>query len=187
MTRPEPTVPGYLRRWIAGVVVLALLLVAVVLVGQPRDPRVMAHAARDHLALVDAASAEGRFADAARLWTDARSLASESRDWEVLVETGDAYRRLGRAGGFGPRADAQARQVYLDALFAARGRHSVEGVLAAADAFASLGDRDVVENALGIARTFSAGATDPAVTGRVQEVAGRLRERALAPRSASGS
>jgi hypothetical protein len=187
MTFIGQTVPGYLRRWIAAIAVLTLLLIAVLLVGQPRDPLVMAQAARDHLALVDAASAEGRFTEAARLWADAHNLARESRDWQVLVETADAYRRLGVAGGFRKGAEAQARQVYLTALFSARGHGSVDGVLAAAEAFASLGDRDVVESAIGIAEGLTVRGTDSATTERVHETASRLRDRAFGPRSASGS
>jgi hypothetical protein len=50
------------------------------------------------------------------------------------------------------RAVERARADYLAALFRARARGSVEGVLGACEGFADLGDRDVVTACLRIAR-----------------------------------
>jgi hypothetical protein len=66
-----------------------------------------------------------------------------------------------------------ARQAYLDALFCARDRRSVDGVLRAAEAFAALGDRDVVVQSLRIADVL-ADAEGPAARERVAAARRRL-------------
>ena len=51
--------------------------------------------------------------------------------------------------------EADARQAYLGALFRARAEASLDGVLRATEAFATLGDRDVAEEGLRIAESVA--------------------------------
>jgi hypothetical protein len=76
--------------------------------------------------------------------------AVESLSWEDLIAIGDAG--LQRAGA-GARSSAEpaARRVYFAALYRACRAESLEGILRAAEAFADLGDGDVVEECLGLA------------------------------------
>jgi len=61
------------------------------------------------------------------------------------------------AGGSGTRQpwEADARQAYLGALFRARAEASLDGVLRATGAFATLGDRDIAEEGLRIAESVA--------------------------------
>jgi len=56
---------------------------------------------------------------------------------------------------------AKARQAYLSALFRARSEGSLAGVLITAERFAELGDRDVVEQCIRVARKVAAQSRDP--------------------------
>src|SRR5262245_47168695 len=102
---------------------------------------------------MDGAMVRNDFAAAEGLWREAYEAALRSRHWEGMVAVGDAYRRLGERAGFGKAADAKARETYLAALFRARGEGSVEGVLRAAQGFVDLGDLEVVEQCLVVARS----------------------------------
>jgi hypothetical protein len=51
--------------------------------------------------------------------------------------------------------EADARQAYLGALFRARAEASLDGVLRATGAFATLGDRDIAEEGLRIAESVA--------------------------------
>lgn len=68
-------------------------------------------------------------------------------NWQVLVQAGDAARVRGDVPA--------ARRAYLRALFRARGERSTLGVLQAAEGFKTLGDSEVVEQALRIAMALS--------------------------------
>lgn len=127
------------------------------------------------LAAVDVSLASGDLHTAVRQWHEARAEALAARNWEGLIEVGDAYRRLGRAGGFVPTADATARRLYLTALSTARGQASVDGALRAADAFAGLGERALAEASLVVAARIARDDTDEEA--RVRGVARRARER----------
>jgi hypothetical protein len=74
--------------------------------------------------------------------------------WQILVQAGDAARVRGDAPA--------ARRAYLGALFRARGERSTVGVLRAAEGFKALGDREVVEQALGMAADLGSEAGDDA-------------------------
>lgn len=103
-----------------------------------------------HLRQVDAALGEGDVPGALRAWHLAYQGALGSRQWSPMIATGDAWLRIGAAGG-GDDPRPRARRQYLRALFRAREQGSLDGVLQAAAAFASLGDREVVEQCLRIA------------------------------------
>ena len=110
---------------------------------------------------VEQAMASGDFAAAESLWREAYAAALKSRHWEGLVAAGDSYRALGAKAGFRETSIAKARQAYLTALFRARSEGSLAGVLIAAERFAELGDREVVEQCLRVARQVAAQSRDP--------------------------
>ncbi|HZS32396.1 MAG TPA: hypothetical protein VFC42_03355 [Methylomirabilota bacterium] len=94
---------------------------------------------------------------AVRAWEQAHLAAVESLSWEGLIAAGDLYLRIGRRTGTLPAADATARRAYFAALYRACRENSFDGVLRAADAFADLGDRDVVDECLGLAELLADG------------------------------
>src|SRR4029453_14957634 len=112
------------------------------------------------------------------LWGDAYVAAIKSRHWEGMVAAGDTYRRLGELGGFRKISDAKAREAYLAALFRARNRGSLEGVLRAAQGFAELGDQAVVEQCIRVARSVAARSWNPRAEERVRIFAERWDARA---------
>jgi len=80
------------------------------------------------------------------------------RDWGLLdrlVATGDAYRRIGHFAGRHEPFDAKAREIYLAALFRARQQESFDGVLVAGEAFAALGDREMVQQVVRMAQALA--------------------------------
>jgi hypothetical protein len=127
---------------------------------------------------VDAALARNDLAGAEILWGDAYVAAIKSRHWEGMVAAGDTYRRLGELGGFRKISDAKAREAYLAALFRARNRGSLEGVLRAAQGFAELGDQAVVEKCIRVARSVAARSWNPRAEERVRIFAERWDARA---------
>jgi hypothetical protein len=116
---------------------------------------------------------------AKRQWRDAYAMALRTRHWDALIEVGDAYRRLGHAGGFGRAADAGAREAYLNALLRARRDSSLDGVLRTGEAFAELGDRAVVDQCLHLARELAERDGDPAARQRVKFFSDRWTGRTL--------
>ena len=93
-----------------------------------------------------------------------------SRSWEGFLAVGDAALRLGDAAGERRAMEPEARRAYLSALAYARAQRSLDGVLRATEAFARLGDRDMVEQGIRMARDL-AGADDDAQA-RVATLAG---------------
>jgi len=122
------------------------------------DPEVAWQA---QLERVEAALARNDLAGAEMLWSEAYVAAIKSRHWEGMVAAGDIYRRLGELGGFRKISDAKAREAYLAALFRARSRGSLEGVLRAAQGFAELGDQEVVDQCIRVARSVAARSWNP--------------------------
>jgi hypothetical protein len=110
---------------------------------------------------VEEALARGDLVTAERKWREAYAAALRSRHWQGMVATGDTYRVLGARAGFRATSVAKAREAYLTALFRARSEGSVEGVLRTAERFADLGDRDVVEQCIRVARQVAAQLRDP--------------------------
>jgi hypothetical protein len=78
-----------------------------------------------------------------------------ARSWEGFLAVGDAALRLGDASGDRRAMEPEARRAYLSALTHARARRSLDGVLRATEAFAHLGDRDMVEQGIRIARDLA--------------------------------
>ena len=128
---------------------------------------------RGHLDGVDDALSRSDVHGAEVQWAKAYAAALRSRHWEGMVAVGDTYRRLGALGGFQETAATKAREVYLAALFRARGEASVDGVLEAARGFAELGDETVVERCLDAARSLVAQTRDRRDEERVRAFAER--------------
>lgn len=121
-----------------------------------------------HIRAVDAALGQGAISAAVMAWHDAYGAALGSRRWEGMVAVGDVALRIGQASGSRKASEAQARRVYLTALFRARNQGSLDGVLRVGEAFAALGDRQVAEQALVIATRLAARSNDREALGRVR-------------------
>ena len=119
-----------------------------------------------HLERMDAALVAQDISLAERAWLQGYQQALGSRRWEGMVEAGDAALRIRAVAKAQRLAAPTARQAYLTALVRARGQGSVDGVLRAAEAFARLGDEEVVEQALQVARDL--GGVHPEAEARVR-------------------
>lgn len=133
-----------------------------------------------HVQVMDDALKTKSISAAARAWREAYGSALGSRDWQGMIEVGEASLRIGQVAGTRQAAEAKARDAYLTALFRARQQGSLAGVLRAAEAFAALGDREVVEQSLRIADSLAARDPDPVARERVRALATRLADGLLA-------
>jgi hypothetical protein len=133
-----------------------------------------------YLRAVDRAVGQDYATGAVQAWYDAHTAAVRSLRWEGLLAVGDASLRIATMPRLGRAFEAKARQVYLAALFRARDQGSLDGVLRTAEAFAMLGDGDVVEQCLRVADDLTRRANDPEARERVRTVAALLRDRLLA-------
>jgi hypothetical protein len=104
---------------------------------------------------VDEALLLGDTAAAVGKWRDAYGMALRSGGWSELLEVGDAALRIGDAPESWPSSYAAARRSYVTALHRARAQHAVDGVIRITDAFIVLGDRDVAERCLDLARAMA--------------------------------
>jgi len=120
---------------------------------------------------MDQAIARGDVASAVTARNEAYRAAIASRRWEVFLAAGDAILRLGDLTQSRSIAEPEARRLFLSALFRARSQQSLDGVLLATEAFARLGDSDVVEHGLRMARDLAG--SDPAAQARVRLVENR--------------
>jgi hypothetical protein len=112
-------------------------------------------------------------------WREAYAAAAGSRRSDGLVEIGNFYRRVGVRTGLGQAANARARECYLTALLRARSEGSIDGVLAAGEAFLELGDADMVRRSVHIARELALRDVDPRARQRANMLDARA-ERAAA-------
>jgi hypothetical protein len=122
---------------------------------------------------VDRALGQQDLDGARRAWENAHLAAVESLSWQGLIATGHASLRIGGATGSRPAAEATARRAYFAALYRACRENSFDGILHAAEAFHGLGDREVVEECLGLAELQADG--EP-TRQRLSTLMGRLRE-----------
>jgi hypothetical protein len=136
---------------------------------------------------MEEAVARHDLAQAVLIWREAYAAALRSRHWEGLVAVGDAYRRLGALGGFQTDSEAKARQIYLAALFRARQDGSLDGALRVAEAFAELGDTDVVARCLKVARILATQAHDAHGEERIRAFAARWDARTLEVETRNGT
>ena len=107
-----------------------------------------------HLDAVVEKLAEHDVPGALAAWRDAHAAALAGPGWEGMLEVGHAYLRIGDAAEFRRAFVPRAREHFLGALLRARQVGSIDGVLSAAEAFASLGDLGVVRQAVGIAASL---------------------------------
>jgi hypothetical protein len=94
-----------------------------------------------------------------------------SRSWAGFLAVGDAAFRLGDAAGDRRSMEPEARRAYVSALTHARAQRSLDGVLRATEAFALLGDRDMVGEGIRIARELAG--SDGEAQARVAALAGQ--------------
>jgi hypothetical protein len=124
---------------------------------------------------MEEATARGDVMAAVRLRDETYRAAVTGRTWEGFLAAGDAVLCLGDLTQNRGAAEPDARKLYVAALFRARSQYSLEGVLQATEAFARLGDRDVVAQGLAMARELAG--SDPAAQALVHMVAnGSTRE-----------
>jgi hypothetical protein len=128
---------------------------------------------------VEDAVSRNDLTQAVMLWREAYAAALRSRHWEGMVAVAHTYQRLGGLAGFGRASEAKARQTYRAALFRARQEGSLDGVLQVAEAFADLGDREVVDRCIVIARSVAVQARDARGEQRVRVFTERWAARKL--------
>lgn len=104
-----------------------------------------------HLRRMEQALTKGDVRGATREWSAAYPLALQSGRWDRMVELGDAYLRFAQTPGERKLVELQAGDLYLAALMRAHRQGSLDGVLRTAAAFARLGDRERVAQALHLA------------------------------------
>lgn len=120
-----------------------------------------------HIRHMDEALAKKDVSRAQQAWHDAYAAALSSQGWEGLLEVGEAWLRIGEVTGHYKSATPTARRSYRAALFRALGQGSLDGVLGAAEAFARLGDQEVVEQCLRLAESIATRAHDGESSERV--------------------
>lgn len=130
-----------------------------------------------HLSAVDDALSRGDSVSASQELQAAYQAALASRRWQGMVAYGDAALRVAEAAGTRQTGVEQARRAYLLSLYRARSERSVDGALAATQGFVVLGDRDVAQGGLSIARRLARTAAE---RDRVRALAARLDERVAA-------
>ncbi len=137
-----------------------------------------------HVQRMDEALARGDVGTAVRARHDAYLAALGSQRWEGMAAVGDASVRLSQL----PEAQAamipEARHAYLEALFRARRRRSLDGVLHMAEAFDALGDGDAARQALVTASAMAAGTQQAEIAERMRAIRERLE--GLTPTAVSG-
>ena len=121
-----------------------------------------------HIQKMDEALARKDIGGAERAWHAAYVAALRARRWEGRLAVGEAYLQIGGGAKVPQTAGAKARENYLAALFLAREQGSLDGVLRVAEAFAALGDREVVDGCLRIADRLALGGGDPRAPARVR-------------------
>ncbi|MBI2161538.1 MAG: hypothetical protein HYU25_14370 [Candidatus Rokubacteria bacterium] len=182
-------------RWSVQFIVAVATMVALMLLVVIVSEGIAGHAVaaesqiawKAHLEKVEDAVSRNDLAQAVMLWREAYAAALRSRHWEGLLAVAEAYRRLGGLAGFGRASEAKARQIYLAALFRARQEGSLDGVLRVAEAFADLGDREIVDRCIAIARTMAVQARDARAEHRVRVFAERWAAHKLEVEKQNGS
>jgi len=171
-------------RSIEGMVAAVMLLIATVKDGMgPAAEDSGEQAWEAPLRAMGESLSRGDHRRALRAHERAHSAVLAARSWEGMLAVGTAALRLGpEASSAGSRGTA--RRMYLWALVRARGIGSLTGVLRAGEAFAGLGDRDMIALSLRIAENLRPDAADP-LADRLREELERL-DRAAARRAAFG-
>ena len=179
-----PTTSG--ARWSTIPCVVALVVIVVAFRLADGGPTAAASAGRapaveapwePALRSLEAALEQGNAGSANRAWQEGYAAAVASGRWEGYVAMGDAIRRIANVTGSRSLGEARSRSLYLAALFRARQQGLVAGVLRTAQAFADLGDGEVVEQCLVVARALAARVGDREAEARIQALAGQVAAR----------
>ena len=133
-----------------------------------------------HLEAMDAAVTTNNASAAVLAWRHAYSAALDQPGWRGLVEVAGAALHIGAIPGFQKAAESRARESYWTALFRARRQGSLNGVLDAAEAFGTLGDRVMVEQCIRIAERLVTLTGDSDAADRVRALALDLTQRYVA-------
>jgi len=112
---------------------------------------------RTHLRTAERAVDRGDVRGALQAWEEAHVAAIESSTWEGLLETGRTGLRTGLLRRGARIDESAARRAFFAALYRACRANSFEGVVRSADAFSALGDREVVDECLGLAQLLAEG------------------------------
>ena len=131
----------------------------------------------ERIASIDEAVQRGDFAAARAMWRDVFQSLRPTQDWQAMAALGDSALRIAGASGTRGPWEADARRAYLGAMFRARTDESLDGVLRAAEAFATLGDRDVAEEGLRVAESVASRAGTAEARDRVRAYRARLEGR----------
>jgi hypothetical protein len=129
---------------------------------------------------MDAAVTTNNASAAVLAWRHAYSAALDQPGWRGLVEVASAALHIGAIPGFQKAAESRARESYWTALFRARRQGSLNGVLDAAEAFGTLGDRVMVEQCIRIAERLVMLTGDADAADRVRSLALDLAQRYIA-------
>jgi hypothetical protein len=116
---------------------------------------------------MDGALARGDFSAATIARHKANLAVLANPCWEGFLAVGDGALRLGEAKQVRRATEPEARRAYLSAMVRARKARSLEGALRVTDAFARLGDRDMVDQGVRIAHELAG--HDEMAMGRVDE------------------
>ena len=141
----------------------------------------------EYIRAMDQALAETNATAAVRAWRNAYAAALGMPGWRGLVEVAAASLRIGTLPGFGKASEARARETYWTALFRARQEGSLDGVLRVAEAFADLGDREIVDRCIALARSVAVQARDARGEQRVRVFTERWAARKLEVEKQNGS
>jgi hypothetical protein len=156
------------RRLPASPLLLLMLVVAIVL---PASPATAAASERmdwaGRITEMDQALERADGPAVQFAWREAYVAAHVSRDWPGMLAVGDAAIRARAVTGV-EIAEARARRAYLTALLRARRQKSLDGVLAAGEAFGRLGDKAVVQLVATVASELADRSGDGAARVRVQ-------------------
>jgi hypothetical protein len=128
---------------------------------------------RDALQHAEAALAGGDVREAQQSCQEAHRAVMGARSPEGMLDVGEACLRIGAAASDRWAAVAQARRIYLVALFQARERGDSEAVARAGEAFATLGDREVADRAFELAMALATQSRDAAARDHVAALRAR--------------
>jgi hypothetical protein len=128
---------------------------------------------REAVQRVEAVLAGGDLPAARRHWEEAYRMTVRARTAEGLLAVGQARLHLGEVTGGRQSAVADARRIYLSALFQARERRDADGVALAGRAFGELGDREVADRAFAVAAALATRSRDSATREPILARAGR--------------
>ena len=166
---------------VVALVIAGLAAISTMAVARGGSPEVADPERLAALTAMDQALARNDRAAAVKAWRYARELGVRSRGWRGPADAAAAELRLAVAMDRVDAVKRDARELFLIALFRARGEGAVDGVLQAAEGFARLGDGDAALLALRIADNTAARRGGEAERAQVRVVSERLRRPAAMP------